>query len=157
MNDRADVAIMIAALGALGRGDHLGAATRSGPPRGVIYASVLMIAPVMIRGDDRIGFFAIVFVFAVVWATDIVAYFAGRAIGGPKLAPAISPNKTWSGAIGGMIGAIAAGCGVVAPSNAPAFLQVALIAIALSVDVAGRRLVRIPDEADFQCEGFQQR
>ena len=33
----------------------------------------------------------------VVWATDIGAYFAGRAIGGPKLAPALSPNKTWAG------------------------------------------------------------
>jgi phosphatidate cytidylyltransferase len=132
MIHRADVAVMIAALGALAAA-IISARHAIWTAAGVVYASVLIIAPVMIRGDDRSGFFAIAFVFAVVWATDIVAYFVGRAIGGPKLAPAISPNKTWSGAIGGTIGAVAAGCGVVAPSNAPAFLQAALIAIALSV------------------------
>ena len=44
-------------------------------------------------------------VLIVTWATDIFAYFAGRSIGGPKLAPRISPNKTWAGLVGGMVGA----------------------------------------------------
>jgi phosphatidate cytidylyltransferase len=75
---------------------------------GMIYASALVIAPAVLRADVKLGFAAIVLVFAVVWGTDIAGYFAGRAIGGPKLAPAISPKKTWSGAIGGAIVAIAA-------------------------------------------------
>ena len=50
----------------------------------------------------QFGFLAIVFLFAIVWATDILAYFVGRAVGGPKLAPRFSPKKTWSGAVGGV-------------------------------------------------------
>lgn len=52
-----------------------------------------------------VGFDLLIWVFLVVWATDIGAYFAGRAIGGPKLAPSISPNKTMAGLIGGVISA----------------------------------------------------
>jgi len=51
------------------------------------------------------NFDLLIWVFLVVWATDIGAYFAGRAIGGPKLAPSISPNKTIAGLVGGIIGA----------------------------------------------------
>jgi phosphatidate cytidylyltransferase len=58
---------------------------------------------------DQLGFTAALWVFAMVWATDIGAYFAGRAFGGARLAPAISPNKTWSGLIGGMAAALVVG------------------------------------------------
>jgi phosphatidate cytidylyltransferase len=51
------------------------------------------------------GFDLLIWVFLVVWSTDIGAYFAGRAIGGPRLAPSISPNKTISGLVGGVISA----------------------------------------------------
>jgi phosphatidate cytidylyltransferase len=51
------------------------------------------------------GFDLLIWVFLVVWSTDIGAYFAGRAIGGPKLAPSISPNKTIAGLVGGVISA----------------------------------------------------
>lgn len=76
---------------------------------GVAYAALLLFAPIILRRDGALGFAAIAFLFAVVWATDIAAYFAGRALGGPKLWSAVSPKKTWSGAIGGTLGGIAAG------------------------------------------------
>ena len=69
----------------------------------------------------------------VILIVGLAAYFAGRAIGGPKLAPSISPNKTWSGAIGGLIGAVAGGGAIAMPSNAKTFLVIAAIAIVLSI------------------------
>ena len=75
---------------------------------GVGYAAVLLFAPLILRRDPELGFAAIAFLFAVVWVTDIAAYFAGRALGGPKLWPAVSPKKTWSGAVGGTLAGIVA-------------------------------------------------
>ena len=54
----------------------------------------------------------IVFVLAVTFATDTAAYFVGRVFGSHKLAPSVSPNKTWEGAIGGFCGAIVCGAGL---------------------------------------------
>jgi phosphatidate cytidylyltransferase len=60
----------------------------------------------LLRADAQYGLFTIVLLFAIVWTTDVFAYFAGRAIGGPKLAPSISPKKTWAGALAGALGAM---------------------------------------------------
>lgn len=57
---------------------------------------------------DALGMTAALWVLGMVWATDIGAYFAGRAFGGARLAPTISPSKTWSGLIGGMLAALVA-------------------------------------------------
>ena len=55
--------------------------------------------------DDTLGLFSALFILATVIAVDVGAYFAGRAIGGPKIAPKISPSKTWAGYLGGALGA----------------------------------------------------
>ena len=78
---------------------------------GVLYAGVLVLAPVVLRRDRQYGMAAVLFLFAVVWATDILGYFVGRLVGGPKLAVHISPKKTWAGAFGGAVGAVVAGVG----------------------------------------------
>ena len=70
----------------------------------LIYAGFPFIALADMR-DGAHGFFIVLFVFACVWGADSFAYFAGKGIGGPKLAPAISPNKTWAGFLGGLAGA----------------------------------------------------
>ena len=82
-------------------------------PAGVFYAGLSAVSLAALRGVGNDGLITILFIFAIVWSTDILAYFVGRAIGGPKLAPAISPGKTWSGAIGGTVSGILAGVLVV--------------------------------------------
>jgi phosphatidate cytidylyltransferase len=100
---------------------------------GMIYASALVIAPAVLRADMKLGFAAIVFLFAVVWGTDIAGYFAGRAFGGPRLAPSISPKKTWSGAIGGSIVAIVAALAIAHVFSIRNPAATGLIALVLSI------------------------
>ena len=73
---------------------------------GVFYAGGLLMATIGLRNAPFFGACAIGWLFAVVWGTDVCAYFGGRLIGGPKLAPDVSPGKTWSGfAVGVICGA----------------------------------------------------
>lgn len=76
---------------------------------GVAYVGLPAIALVWLRtGTPPHGLAAVLFLFLVVWTTDIAAFVFGRSIGGPKLAPRISPGKTWSGLVGGVTAAAAA-------------------------------------------------
>lgn len=81
---------------------------------GVIYLSWTFISFVWLSQPEYFGYQGIFWLLFVVWATDIGAYAAGRSIGGPKLAPRFSPNKTWSGLLGGALAAALISVGYVA-------------------------------------------
>jgi len=81
---------------------------------GFAYAAAAEQASILLRSDPVMGWTALMLVFLVVWVTDIGGYFAGRGIGGPKLWPRVSPNKTWAGAIGGFAASIAVAAGFAA-------------------------------------------
>ena len=72
---------------------------------GFVYALLPALALLWIRDRSPLGIELLLWVFIVTWSVDIGAYFAGRSIGGPRLAPTISPNKTWAGLLGGMAAA----------------------------------------------------
>jgi phosphatidate cytidylyltransferase len=100
---------------------------------GIVYAGLMLLVPVSLRADRDYGMAAIMFLFAIVWTTDVFAYFAGHAIGGPRLCPAISPKKTWSGALAGAIGAIIAGTGTMLIFGSSNWMAIAFMALFLSV------------------------
>ena len=104
------------------------------PTLGLAYAGLLGVALSALRGDDAAGLYATLFLFAVVWATDILAYFVGRAVGGPRLAPSISPGKTWSGAVGGTVSALIAGLAVASYFGSPlGWAALAVLILVLSM------------------------
>jgi phosphatidate cytidylyltransferase len=70
---------------------------------GLPYVGLTMAAAVWLRADPGTGFMTLVWIICLVVATDVGAYFTGRSVGGPKLMPRVSPNKTWSGLIGGAL------------------------------------------------------
>lgn len=85
-------------------------AERRGPACAAFLAgAVIALVPPALRDDPGIGVVGPLWMFAVVWTTDIAAYFTGRALGGPKLWPAVSPKKTWSGFAGGLVAGTLAG------------------------------------------------
>jgi phosphatidate cytidylyltransferase len=126
-------AVIVIALGAAatmvvapaGRGIWVGA--------GMIYAGSLLTAPLIVRHDPAWGFAAVILLFGIVWTTDIAAYFAGRAIGGPKLWPTVSPNKTWSGAIAGAASAALVGWAIARAMSLDNPLHVVAVAFGLSI------------------------
>ncbi len=134
--DRPIVAMFVVGLGALAATIFAAHGRRLWITAGIGYAGAMLLAPMLLRDNNDYGFVAMVLLFAVVWTTDILGFFAGRAFGGPKLLPAISPNKTWSGAIAGALGATLVGFAVAGLFGS--FNRIALAIIALLLSVAAQ-------------------
>lgn len=98
-----EVVLMAVVAGAAANAVLAGEGKRVWAASGILYASALALSVILLRVASALdGAEAILWLFAVVWGTDIMAYFGGRSIGGPKLWPRVSPSKTWSGFIVGV-------------------------------------------------------
>lgn len=119
-----------ATIGCLARGGRF---ARLWAASGMFYAAGVLLPPYLLRDDVLIGVTSLVWLLAVVWTTDIAAYFCGRLIGGPKLWPRVSPNKTWSGALGGAFFATIAGMIVLRGAGIESMLLAAPVAFLVSL------------------------
>ena len=105
---------------------------------GVLYVGLPCLALSWLRAMPEQGLLTLLWVLGLVWATDTGAYIAGREIGGPKLAPRVSPNKTWAGLFGGMAaaGLVGLAISVVVPDVSP-WLAMPLGAVLAVVEQVG--------------------
>jgi phosphatidate cytidylyltransferase len=120
---------------------------------GILYASIFGLSIIALRADAGYGFAAIILLYALVWGTDIAAYFSGRLIGGPKLLPRVSPKKTWSGSIGGLIVGTALALAAAEMFGIDATVKLAILLAVLSIasqlgDLAESHMKRMFDVKD---------
>lgn len=130
--DRFDIANLVVALGLFAMFMFSAPSKRPWTSMGLAYTAAALFASVLVRNDASYGFTAIVFVFVVVWITDILGYFVGRNVGGAKLWVRVSPKKTWSGAVGGLAGSALFGAGF-ALAGYGSFWAMLMLAMVLSV------------------------
>lgn len=124
---------------------------------GLVLFGALITALLAMRGTEVAGIWAGIYLGTVVWMTDSAAFFAGRQIGGEKLAPDISPSKTWSGALGGL--ALGTGAGLLVwlwLTDSPIWIGILLSATISILGQAGdlaesaiKRYFRIKDSGDI--------
>jgi len=128
-------ACLVLGVGTIATGALADPSRRIWAGAGVLYSGALVVGVNLLRASPAYGLAAILWLFAVVWGTDVMAYFGGRRIGGPKLWPSVSPGKTWSGAIvgavaGALLGSLVAA--VAAPGGAR-FLPMTMLGFVVSV------------------------
>lgn len=100
---------------------------------GVLWIALPCVLLLWLEQTERGGRVTVLWLFAVVWATDIGAYAAGRALGGPLLAPRWSPRKTWAGLLGGTLCAALVGCGTALVLGIASIFTVVLVSAGLAI------------------------
>ncbi len=100
---------------------------------GLLYAALPAAALVFLRSDPSLGAIAVLYLFAVAWTTDTASYAAGRLIGGPKLAPRISPHKTCSGFLVGALTPAVVGYAFALALKGTSAWRLALVSVALAL------------------------
>ncbi|MGZ5850825.1 MAG: phosphatidate cytidylyltransferase, partial [Methyloceanibacter sp.] len=131
---RADLAFFVLAAAAVAIG--LRSASTGGsvwPLAGLAYAALPAAALLFLRGDAVWGATAALYLFVVAWATDTASYAAGRLLGGPKLAPRISPKKTWSGFIVGSLTPALVGYAFAEALKETSAVKLSLVSIVLAL------------------------
>jgi phosphatidate cytidylyltransferase len=128
---------LVIVLGALLAAAAAGSGRRIWALAGIVYAGALIIAVSVLYHSATFGALAMIWLFAIVWGTDVFAYFGGRLIGGPKILPKLSPSKTWAGTLTGVFAGAALGAAIAAggldkPLPALPILALGLVAAAIS-------------------------
>ena len=101
-------------------------------PLGIVWFAVPCMGLVWLRQSELGGMSVVIWMLLMIWAADTGAYIAGHSIGGPRLAPAISPNKTWAGLFGGMLAAVLVGVAFAWIVGSQAWLSAILVAALLA-------------------------
>jgi phosphatidate cytidylyltransferase len=136
--------VLVARMVPAGRADWLGA--------GLIYVALPVVAFVWLRDHATAGLDIVVWLMLATWAADSGAYFVGRSVGGPKLAPRISPSKTWSGFAGGLASAAAVGAAYAGARHASDVAGVALASVLIGLTAATGDLVESAAKRRFHVK-----
>ncbi len=124
---------------------------------GALYVGIPAIALICLRSSQPYGLTAVMFIFAVVWAGDIAAFLGGRQIGGIKLYPSVSPNKTWAGLVSAVVASILVGAVFWSFLGDAPLLYLLVCAAGIGVvaqlgdlaESALKRLFRVKDSSDL--------
>ena len=113
------------------------------------------MAIIWLRSDAALGLLAVVFLIVVIVAADTGAFLSGRLLGGPKLWPRVSPNKTWAGLIGALVASAVVGAcfWFAVPGASP--LRLARNGRGAGLCLAGRRPGGVGPQAPFRRQGHQ--